>query len=60
LQGGDPFGGDTGDAFEVTQADGHFTFLEAGPNNGVPDLGSTVQLMFAGVGALALLRRRIR
>lgn len=25
LQGGDPFGGDTGDAFEVTQATGHVT-----------------------------------
>jgi hypothetical protein len=26
LQGGDPFGRDTGDSFEVTQAQGHFTF----------------------------------
>src|SRR5437868_14960223 len=26
LQGGDPFGADTGDGFEVTQTDGHFSF----------------------------------
>src|SRR6266481_3877022 len=25
LQGGDPFGGDTGDSFEVTQTEGHAT-----------------------------------
>jgi hypothetical protein len=28
LQGGDPYGGDTGDSFEVTQAPGHATFFD--------------------------------
>ena len=28
LQGGDPFGRDTGDSFETTQAPGHFEFFE--------------------------------
>jgi len=31
LQGGDPLGRDTGDAYEVTQAPGPFQFAQAGP-----------------------------
>jgi hypothetical protein len=42
LQGGDPFGGDTGDAFEVSQAFGHFEFFEAAA--AVPEPGAFVLL----------------
>jgi len=59
LQGGDPFGGDTGDDFEVTQADGHYQFFEAA-GNGVPDVGGTAQLLFAGAAAVTWLRRQMR
>jgi hypothetical protein len=58
LQGGDPFGGDTGDAFETTQANGHFVFAEAGPSNGVPDVGSTVALLGLAVVGMATLKKR--
>jgi hypothetical protein len=54
LQGGDPFGRDTGDAYEVTQADSHAFFI----SSAVPEPGAWA-MMLVGVGALGgLLRRR--
>jgi hypothetical protein len=54
LQGGDPLGRDTGDGFEVAQADGHFTFQ----SGGVPEPGAWA-MMLVGFGALgAVIRRR--
>jgi len=58
IQGGDPFGGDTGDAFETTQAPGHFVFLEQGPSNGVPDAGSSLALLGLAFAGIATLKRR--
>lgn len=49
LQGGDPTGGDTGDAFELTQADGHFRFFEA------PAGGTATPLPASAWGGMALL-----
>ena len=49
LQGGDPTGGDTGDGFETTQADGHFEFFEA------PAPASATPLPASAWGGLALL-----
>jgi hypothetical protein len=51
LQGGDPTGGDTGDAFETTQADGHFRFFEA-PSLMAPEPSS---LTLCALGVLGLL-----
>jgi hypothetical protein len=51
LQGGDPLGRDTGDAFETTQASGHITLTNAVPEP------STIVLMLTGGAALAGLRR---
>jgi hypothetical protein len=48
LQGGDPLGGDTGNAFELTQAFGHFRFFGAGST--VPEPST-----FAIAGLSALL-----
>jgi hypothetical protein len=58
IQGGDPFGGDTGDAFETTQAPGHFVFLEGNPNTGVPDTGSTMALLGLAFASMATLKKR--
>jgi len=58
LQGGDPSGGDTGDAFEESQANGNFMFVERAGSN-VPDAASTALLLTSGLSALALLRRKI-
>lgn len=58
LQGGDPFGRDTGDAFEESQAPGRFEFFDPGPDGKVPEPGS-LGLVGAGL-ALAILRLRRR
>lgn len=52
LQGGSAFGGDTGDDFEVSQAPGHFSFIEAVPEPG------TVSLFALGCIGLAWRLRR--
>lgn len=54
LQGGDPFGRDTGDDFEVTQARGSFVIAST-----VPEPAS-VALMLAGLGVVAARRLRRR
>jgi hypothetical protein len=61
LQGGDPFGGDTGDAFEVSQAPGHFEFFEAATVSGVPEPGAFMLLgtALAMLGAGRKLMRKI-
>ena len=56
LQGGDPLGRDTGDAFETTQANGHFEFFEAGPGT-VPEVSSTLSLLGMALTGLFGLRR---
>lgn len=56
LQGGDPFGRDTGDTFEVGQA--HAFFKVAGGAVGVPDAGNSLALLGGGLGALICVRRR--
>jgi hypothetical protein len=60
IQGGDNIGRDTGDAFEVSQAPGHFQFFEAGPGAAVPEPASVLLVMtgVAGVGAFRRFRRR--
>jgi hypothetical protein len=55
LQGGDPFGRDAGDSFEVTQANGVFTFFE--PAGGVVPEPSSWLLLTLGVPALWAARR---
>lgn len=52
LQGGDPFGRDTGDAFEVGQADGHFQFISVVPE---PE---TYAMLLAGLGLIGFMANR--
>ena len=52
LQGGDPFGRDTGDAFEVVQADGHFQFISVVPE---PE---TYAMLLAGLGLIGFMANR--
>ena len=52
LQGGDPFGRDTGDAFEVGQADGHFQFISVVPE---PE---TYAMLLAGLGLIGFMVNR--
>jgi len=54
LQGGDPFGRDTGDGFEVAQA--HAFFDLTCPHT--PDAGSTAALLLLSLGGLRLVSRR--
>jgi hypothetical protein len=59
LQGGDPFGGDTGDSFEESQADGHFRFFEAA--SVTTPLPAALPLMGTVLGGgylVSLFRRR--
>ncbi len=53
LQGGDPWGFDSGDAFELSQAQGHFVFQQAAPE----PVGRSVLLL--SLALLSILRRRI-
>lgn len=55
LQGGEPLGRDTGDEFEVTQAPGHFSFVERITGT-VPEPGS-VALVAVAILAMSLRRR---
>lgn len=55
LQGGDPFGRDTGDNYEVSQAHAFLTL--SGPT-GVPDTGSSLALLGGALTSLVLWRRR--
>jgi hypothetical protein len=57
LQGGDPFGRDTGDAFEVTQAQGHFTFSVSVPG---PELATGLPGLVFGTASLLVWWRRRR
>ncbi len=57
LQGGDPYGGDTGDAFELSQTSGQYAFFEA---SAVPDAGATGSLLGISLAALAGLYRRLQ
>jgi hypothetical protein len=52
LQGGDPWGFDSGDAFELSQAQGKFAFQQAAPEPGV------LLLLTFPIGLLVSLRRR--
>jgi hypothetical protein len=53
LQGGDPYGRDTGDGFEVNQAFGHYTFA----SGTVPEPAAWA-LMLVGFGAVGVAVRR--
>jgi len=57
LQGGDPFGRDTFDDFEVAQAPA--TFKIASRTSGVPDMGNTLGLTGIGLVGLTLLRKKL-
>ena len=52
LQGGDPWGFDPGDAFELSQAQGKFVFQQAAPEPG------DLLLLALPIGLLVSLRRR--
>jgi hypothetical protein len=56
LQGGDPLGRDTGDGFEVGQADGHFEFLLS--SKSVPEPATWTMMIIGMFGLGAALRRR--
>jgi hypothetical protein len=58
LQGGDPFGGDEGDAFEGSQAPGHFEFLEAATTSAVPEPASMMLLGTLVAVALRSLKHK--
>jgi hypothetical protein len=57
LQGGDPFGRDTGDAYETTQANGHFQFFEKGKSTPEPTNLAMVLPMLAPLGLLIRRKR---
>ena len=52
LQGGDPWGFDPGDAFELSQAQGHYTFSQAAPEP------AGLALLALPIGILVAFRRR--
>lgn len=58
LQGGTP-GCDAQDAYETTQAKGHFQFFEAATGGQVPEPGSMV-LLSSGLAAVLAFARRFR
>jgi hypothetical protein len=58
LQGGDPFGGDTGDGFEVTQAQGHFRFFEQAVATPLPAALPLMGTVLGGGYLVSLFRRR--
>lgn len=57
LQGGDPFGRDTGDNFETAQAAASFVWSARGTGT-VPEPGALPLVLLATLGALAARRRR--
>jgi hypothetical protein len=57
LQGGEPLGRDTGDDFEVTQADGHFRFFEEGSAVPSPAAVWGGLSLLGGLGVFRRIRR---